>query len=142
MPEPLPPSAAALAQRLNTLLDIAAAERGGERPQFPEIKRGVEERGAQVSRQRWHYMRAGTGPLTTDTKLLHALADMFGVPTTYLTDPEPEIPDRVGAQLELLRTMREAEVKSFAARTLTSDLSVETLLEIRDIIDRTLREHR
>jgi hypothetical protein len=38
--------------------------------------------------------------------------------------------------------MREAEVKSFAARTLTSDLSVETLLEIRDIIDRTLREHR
>lgn len=142
MPEPLPPSAAELAKRLNTLLDIAAAERGGERPQFPEIRRGVEARGAHLSRQRWHYMRAGTGPLTSDSALLAALADMFGVPVAYLVDPDPDIPARIGAQIELLRTLREAEVKSFAARALTSDLSRETLLEIRDIIDQTLREHR
>lgn len=138
MPEHLPPEPQEiLAERLNTLLDVAAAE-GGDRYTFPEIKAAMEARGVHVSRQRWHYMRAGTGPMTTDTRLLEALGDFFGVPAAFLTDANADVPARVSAQLGLLRTLKEAEVKNFAARALTSDLSAETLLEIRDIIDQTL----
>ncbi|MDQ4504510.1 hypothetical protein [Sinomonas sp. ASV322] len=126
-----------LAERLNTLLDVVEAE-GGQRYTFPDIKKAVEDRGLHISRQRWHYMRAGTGPMTPDTNLLEALADFFGVPAAFLTDADAKTPERVAAQLDLLRAMREAEVRSFAARTLTSDLSPETLREIRDIIDETL----
>jgi predicted RecB family endonuclease len=128
-----------LAEHLNTLLDVVAAE-SGSRYTFPEIKAAMAERGVHISRQRWHYMRAGTGPMTTDVALLEALADFFGVPVAFLTDPDAEVPTRVAAQLELLRTLKEAEVKNFAARALTSDLSTETLLEIRDIIDQTLNQ--
>ncbi|GAB4098649.1 hypothetical protein [Sinomonas halotolerans] len=126
-----------LAERLTTLLDVVEAE-GGSRYTFPQIKEAMEARGVHISRQRWHYMRAGTGPMTTDAKLLEALADFFGVPVGFLTEADAEMPVRVSAQLELLRALREAEAKSFAARTLTSGLSPETLLEIRDIIDQTL----
>lgn len=130
-----------LAERLNTLLDVVAAE-GGHRYTFPDIKQAVEDRGLHISRQRWHYMRAGTGPMTPDTDLLEALADFFGVPAAFLTNADAETPARVAAQLDLLRAMREAEVKSFAARSLTSDLSPELLLEIRDIIDETLTKQK
>ena len=105
-------------------------------------KKAVEDRGLHISRQRWHYMRAGTGPMTPDTDLLEALADFFGVPAAFLTNADAETPARVAAQLDLLRAMREAEVKSFAARSLTSDLSPELLLEIRDIIDETLTKQK
>jgi hypothetical protein len=128
-----------LAEHLNTLLDVVAAE-SGSRYTFPEIKAAMAARGVHISRQRWHYMRAGTGPMTTDVALLKALADFFGVPVTFLTDAEADVPARVAAQLELLRTLKEAEVRNFAARALTSDLSTETLLEIRDIIDQTLNQ--
>ncbi|WP_138445231.1 hypothetical protein [Sinomonas susongensis] len=130
-----------LAERLNTLLDVVAAE-GGRRYTFPDIKKAVEGRGLHISRQRWHYMRAGTGPMTPDTDLLEALADFFGVPSAFLTNADAETPARVAAQLDLLRAMREAEVKSFAARSLTSDLSPELLLEIRNIIDETLTKQK
>jgi hypothetical protein len=128
-----------LAERLNTLLDVVEAE-SGRRYQFPDIKTAMEQRGVHISRQRWHYMRAGSGPMTTDLPLLEALADFFGVPVGFLTDADPEVPARVAAQLELLRSLKEAEVKNFAARSLTSDLSPETLLAIRDIIDQTLEQ--
>lgn len=130
-----------LAERLNTLLDVVAAE-GGHRYTFPDIKKAVGDRGLHISRQRWHYMRAGTGPMTPDTDLLEALADFFGVPAAFLTNADAETPARVAAQLDLLRAMREAEVKSFAARSLTSDLSPELLLEIRNIIDETLTKQK
>jgi hypothetical protein len=126
-----------LAERLNTLYDVVAAE-GGKRYTFPEISEAMEARGLHISRARWSYMRAGTGPMTTDTPLLEALADFFGVPVSYLTEADAAVPARVQAQLDLLKSMREAEVKSFAARSLTNELSTETLLEIRAIIDRTL----
>ena len=138
--EPLKPEAI-LAERLNTLLDVVEAE-AGHRYTFPDIKKAVEDRGLHISRQRWHYMRAGTGPMTPDTELLGALAEFFGVPAGFLTEADAETPKRVAAQLDLLRAMREAEVKSFAARSLTSDLSPETLLEIRNIIDETLTKQR
>ena len=128
---------AVLADRLNTLYDVVAAE-GGQRYTFPQISAAMAERGVHISRARWQYMRAGTGPMTTDEALLEALADFFGVPVSYLIDEDSKTPDRVQAQLELLRTLREAEVRSFAARSLTQELSTETLLEIRAIIDQTL----
>jgi transcriptional regulator with XRE-family HTH domain len=128
-----------LADRLNTLYDVVAAE-GGVRYTFPQISEAMAERGVHISRARWSYMRAGTGPMTTDTPLLEALADFFGVPVSYLTEEDSEVPERVQAQLDLLRSLREAEVKTFAARSLTQELSTETLLEIREIIDRTLNK--
>lgn len=139
MPEHTQEPQEVLAERLNTLLDVVEAE-SGSRYTFPDIKAAMEARGVHISRQRWHYMRAGSGPMTTDDALLDALADFFGVPVEFLTGADPEIPGRVAAQLELLRSLKEAEVKNFAARSLTSDLSPETLLAIRDIIDQTLEQ--
>jgi hypothetical protein len=57
-----------------------------------------------------------------------------------VTDADADVATRVAAQIELVRSLKEAEVKNFASRALTSDLSTETLLEIRNIIDQTLNQ--
>lgn len=79
----------------------------------------MKERGVHISRARWSYMRAGTGPMTTNGDLLDALANFFGVSVEHLTEEDSEVPARVQAQLDLLRSMKEAEIKTFAARSLS-----------------------
>jgi hypothetical protein len=73
-----------------------------------------------------------------DHELLQNLAAFFGVDRRYLVDDSTEIPDLVEAQLELLKAMREARVKNFAARQLQG-LSPETLARLREVIDKHVR---
>jgi hypothetical protein len=73
-----------------------------------------------------------------DHELLQNLAAFFGVDRRYLLDDSTEIPDLVEAQLELLKAMREARVKNFAARQLQG-LSPETLARLREVIDKHVR---
>ncbi len=79
-------------------------------------------------------MRSGDSSLAMDQDLLQNLAAFFGVDRRYLLDDSTEIPELVEAQLNLLRSMREARVKNFSARQL-QDLSPETLARLRDVID-------
>lgn len=133
-PEGLTPGAA-LARKLNLLLDTAEAE--GRKIVFNDVRDAMAEAGTPLSRARWHYMRAGTGPAVKKVELLQNLARFFGVHQDYLLDGDNELPERVEAQLELLTSMREKKVRNFAARQLDG-LSPEVLRQIRDLIDQRL----
>lgn len=140
MPEgentPLEPSAI-LARKLNLLLDAALTE--GRKITYNDVRDAMNNLGINISRARWHYMRAGTGPVVTDKRLLQDLAVFFGVNPNYLLDDDQELPAKVEAQLELLATMRANKIRDFAARQLDG-LAPETLLQIRDLIDKHIAE--
>jgi hypothetical protein len=84
-------------------------------------------------------MRSGDSSLAMDKALLENLAEFFGVDRRYLLDDAADVPDLVEAQLDLLKSMREARVKNFAARQL-QELSPETLARLREVIDKHARE--
>lgn len=125
----------ALARKLNLLLDSAEAE--GRKISFNDVRDAMAAAGTPVSRARWHYMRAGSGPAVKKTELLQNLASFFGVNSDYLLTDQEEMPQKVEAQLELLASMKAQKVRNFAARQLDG-LSAETLLQIRDLIDEHL----
>jgi len=119
-----------LANRLRTLLDITEARRGSE-VTFTEISSYLATRDITLSRARWSYM-INAHRYVDDEPLLNALADFFEVPHGYLTgEKEPQMQ---AAELDLVRAMRAAKVKTFAARTL-GDLSPEALGAITKILD-------
>lgn len=135
MPHTLSPQyrkrAELLANRLRTLLDVTTANRGSE-VTYTEIAEYLGSRGISLSRGRWHYM-LGAERYVDDQKLLDGISDFFDVDHAYLRG-EDVLPDKVAAELDLLRSMRAAKVKSYAARTL-GDLSPETLGAITRILD-------
>lgn len=135
-PRDLSPSAD-LARKINLLLDTAETE--GRKVTFKQVSEAMAKAGTPLSRARWHYMRAGTGPVVKKVELLQNLARFFGVNEGYLLDSDEELPARVEAQMELLTAMRTNKVRNFAARQLDG-LSPETLLQIRDLIDQRLGE--
>jgi hypothetical protein len=126
---------ASLARKLNLLLDSAEAE--GKKISFNEVRDAMSAAGTPISRARWHYMRAGSGPEVKKPGLLQNLAIFFGVNRDYLLEGQEDLPPKVEAQLELLASMRVSKVRNFAARQLDG-LSPETLLQIRDLIDEHL----
>jgi hypothetical protein len=128
---------AALARKLNLLLDTAEAE--GRKVTYNDVRDAMDEAGTPLSRARWHYMRAGSGPAVKKVELLQNLAKFFGVNEGYLLDGDVELPARVEAQLELLTAMRAKKVRNFAARQLDG-LSPETLMQVRDLIDQRLKD--
>jgi len=118
-------------QRLRLLVDLYAVEHGTE-PTYPEISGHLEARGVSLSRARWSYMLNGHREVT-DPDLLEAIADFFGVQSDFLLRDGP-LPEQVESQLELIRVMRIARVKSFAARTL-GDVSPGALDAITRFLD-------
>lgn len=134
--EPLETPQAKLARKLNLLLDLFKAQ-GSEPLTYPQISQHMAQRGTPLSRSRWAYMRSGDSSLATDAALLRNLAEFFGVDSGYLLDKTDDVPDLVDAQLQLLRTLREARVRNFAARQLQG-ISPETLVQLRKVIDERL----
>ena len=131
---------AELARRLNLLLDVAVAERG--RPvTFREVQEELASRGVKLSRARWFYMKDGTGRLVSDPELLTALCEIFKVDPSYLLpESDGELPERLDSQLEFVKSLRAARVKSFAARTL-GDVSPETLRRISEYLNKDIDLH-
>jgi hypothetical protein len=134
-------SSAALARKLNLLLDAALTE--DRKITYNDVRDAMKEAGTPVSRARWHYMRAGTGPVVAQgpkgEAFLKNLARFFGVNENYLLEDDQELPAKVEAQLDLLATMRANKIRDFAARQLDG-LAPETLLQIRDLIDKHIAE--
>lgn len=131
---------AILARRLNLLLDVVVAERGSP-VTFREIEAGLRARGVRISRARWFYMKDGTGRLVSDPQLLAAICEMFDVDPSYLLNGvEVDIPERIDSQLEFVKSLRAARVKSFAARTL-GDVSPETLRAISEYLNKDIDLH-
>lgn len=126
-------AAALLAKRLRLLLDVMAAETGSE-PAYSEIAAFLAERGTNLSRSRWTYMLNGTRKVD-DAEVFAGLAEFFDIDADFLTDDhDVSTPEKVTAQLDLVRAMRAAKVKTYATRTL-GDLSPETLHAITQFLD-------
>ena len=134
MPNPSLPESERLAARLRLLLDTEATKMGTE-PTFKQISLFVERRGLKLSRSRWQYMLSGNKFTVRNESLLTAIAEFFDVEPAFLLDTSSDVvPEKVDAQLDLIRAMRTAEVKSFAARQL-GDVSPETLDAITRFLD-------
>lgn len=128
---------AKLARRLNLLLDVVVAERG-QAVTFREVQQKLQTKGIKLSRARWFYMKDGTGRLVSDPALLGALCEIFNVDPGYLQNGETaDLPQRIDSQLEFVRSLRAARVKTFAARTL-GDVSPETLRAITEYLNRDI----
>ncbi|GAT74075.1 hypothetical protein MHM582_2576 [Microbacterium sp. HM58-2] len=126
-------AAADLAKRLRLLLDVAIAESGSE-PTYAQIASYLEQRGTNLSRSRWTYMVNGHR-YVKDPAVFEGLAAFFDVDAAFLAGNEgAPIPERVSAQLDLVRSMRAARVKSYAARTL-GDISPNALRAISRFLD-------
>ena len=121
----------ALSQRLRLLIDLHAIEHGAD-PTYSEVAAYLAERGVSMSRARWSYMSNGHRDIS-DAILLTGIAEFFGVHPDFLLNDGP-LPDRVEAQLNLIRAMRESRVRAFAARTL-GDVSPRTLKMITQFLD-------
>jgi hypothetical protein len=131
---------AELARKLNLLLDMVVAERGTTFT-YREVSETLAKRGVNLSRARWFYMKDGTGRMVSDPELLAALSELFEVDPSYLLGSEgAEIPERIDAQLEFVKSLRAARVKTFAARTL-GDVSPETLRAITEYLNRDIARH-
>lgn len=130
---------AQLARRLNLLLDAAVAERGKPMT-FREVQAELADRGIKLSRARWFYMKEGTGRLVRDPALLAGLCSIFKVDPSYLIGDDAELPERIDSQLEFVKSLRAARVKSFAARTL-GDVSPETLRAISEYLNKDIGRH-
>jgi len=125
--------AAELARRLNLLLDVEEAQRGAPVP-FAAVEEHVAAQGGSLSRAKWTYMLSGDGRRNRDTGLLRLLAGFFGVDERFLLE-DSEVPERIGAQLALVRSLRSARVSGFAARTFPGELSPEALRRIAAVLE-------
>ena len=122
-----------LAKRLRLLLDVAIAETGIE-PTFGQIAAFLEKRGVNLSRSRWTYMVNGHR-YVQDPAVFEGLAAFFEIDPTFLAgEIGAKTPEKVSAQLDLVRAMRAARVKSYAARTL-GDISPDALRAITRFLD-------
>ena len=122
-----------LAKRLRLLIDVVAAESGSE-PTYSQIADYLKQRGTNLSRSRWTYMINGHR-YVQDPAIFEGLAAFFDVDTAFLMGLDgAATPEKVSAQLDLVRSMRAARVKSYAARTL-GDVSPKALQAITKFLD-------
>ena len=127
-----------LAKRLRLLLDVSVAETGSE-PTFTQIAAFLQDRGMNLSRSRWTYMVNGHR-YVQDRPLFEGLAEFFDVDPEFLAgESGAETPAKVSAQLDLVRSMRAARVKSYAARTL-GDISPKALQAISRFLDEEISQ--
>ena len=130
-------AAADLAKRLRLLLDVAIAETGTE-PTYSQIAAFLRDRGTNLSRSRWTYMVNGHR-YVQDPAVFAGLAAFFDVDTDFLIGAnDAVVPEKVSAQLDLVRSMRAAKVKSYAARTL-GDISPKALQAISKFLDEEMK---
>lgn len=127
-----------LEKRLRLLLDVKTAETGVE-PSYSEIAAFLKARGTNLSRSRWTYMVNGHRKVE-DPEVFAGLAEYFDVDVDFLTGHgDASTPEKVNAQLDLVRAMRAAKVKSYATRTL-GDLSPATLEAITKFLDEEMTQ--
>jgi transcriptional regulator with XRE-family HTH domain len=108
--------AESLARKINLLLDVIMSESG--RPfDYPAIRDAAQGIGYYISRTRWSLLKSGKEQVVPD-ELLRALAVVFDVDPEYLRHEDSKLPEQVEAGLALLRGIRRAEVRQFAARAL------------------------
>lgn len=122
-----------LSRKINLLLDTIMSETG--KPfEYPAIKdTAMKECGYYISRPRWSLLKSGKEQIVPD-ETLRAIAAVFDVDPEYLLQEDWPLPERVEAELALLRSLRLAEVRNFPARAL-NPVAPDKLLAIAKILD-------
>lgn len=121
-----------LARKLSLLLDVIMAPNG--KPfDYPAVRDAAQKEGYFLSRTRWSLLKAGKEQYVP-YKALVAIAHVFDVNPEYLLQEDGNLPEQVEAELELLRSLRYAEVRNFAARAL-GPIAPEKLQAIAKILD-------
>lgn len=115
-----------LTKRLRLLMDVAVVESGTE-PTYSQIADYLQERGTNLSRSRWTYMVSGD-------RYVQDPAVFEGLAAFLLGEDGAATPEKVSAQLDLVRSMHAAKVKSYTARTL-GDISPKALHAITKFLD-------
>jgi transcriptional regulator with XRE-family HTH domain len=122
-----------LARKINLLLDVIMSD-AGTPFDYPTIRDAVQkESGYYISRSRWSLLKNGKEQ-TVPEEALRAIAAVFDVDPEYLLQEDGKLPEQVQAELELLRSLRRAEVRNFAARAL-GPVDPEALKAIAKILD-------
>ena len=104
-----------LAKRLRLLMDVAVAESGTE-PTYSQIAGYLQERGTNLSRSRWTYMVSVHRPSKTPPSSEGARG-VFDVDAAFpARRGRVSLPRRSLRSSDLVRSMRAAKVKSYAAR--------------------------
>jgi transcriptional regulator with XRE-family HTH domain len=118
-----------LANRIEYLFTVARPRGRGEYT-LDEAAAGMAEHGVSVSAAYLSQLRQGhrTNPRQ---EVLVALSAFFGINPAYFIDDETA--ERVAAQLELYRVLRDKDVRAVAGRL--ADLSPEGLQILAGIID-------
>ncbi|MFP8903875.1 helix-turn-helix domain-containing protein [Streptomyces atacamensis] len=121
----------ALAEKVDRLFRVVHPEGRGPYS-LREVARGIADMGGPaMSPSFLHQLRNGQRD-NPGIKYLKAIADFFGVPPSYFFDGEEG--RRVDAELSLLESMRDNQVRSVALRA--SGLSSETLRTVQAFIER------
>ena len=130
MTEPSPPAPRPLSDKIDHLFQVVRPAKGEYTHE--QVAKAIEERGGPtISASYLWQLRKGLRDNPTK-KHLEALADFFGVPPAYFFDETAA--DRIDAELDLLASMRDADVRNVALRA--SGLSTQTLRAITDMIER------
>jgi hypothetical protein len=122
-----------LARKLKLLLDTIPSE-SGKPFDYPAMSAAAQEKfDYYISRTRWSLLKSGKEQVVPDD-CLRAIAGVFGVDPDYLLYDDGPVPEQVDAELTLLRSLRRAEVRNFAARAL-GPVDPEGLRAIAKILD-------
>jgi len=122
-----------LARKLKLLLDTIPSP-SGKTYDYPMVSAAAKEKyDYYISRTRWSLLKSGKEQVVPE-ECLRAIAGVFGVNADYLIQDDGPVPEQVDAELNLLRSMRRAEVRNFAARTL-GPVDPEALRAIAKILD-------
>ena len=121
----------ALAEKVDRLFRVVHPEGRGPYS-LREVARGIADMGGPtMSASFLHQLRNGQRD-NPGIKYLKAIADFFGVSPSYFFDDEEG--RRANAELSLLESMRDNQVRSVALRA--SGLSPETLRTVQAFIER------
>ena len=125
-----------LARKINLLLDVIMSE-SGKPFDYATIRDAASESGYYIiSRTRWSLLKHGKEQVIPE-EAIRAIALVFDVDPEYLLQESGKLPERVEAELELLKNLRRAEVRNFAARAL-GPVDPEALRAIAKILDEGL----
>jgi len=117
-----------IAQRLDHLFRTVRG-RDGREYTYEEVAAALRANGVRASHTYVWQLRTGQSD-NPGIKVLHGLAEFFGVPTAYFTDRGTA--DDVDRQLQLIAVMRDNGVRKLALRAF--GLSSDTLAAITQLI--------
>ncbi len=118
-----------LAEKLDRLFKVVRPAGGGEYT-YDQVAEGVRQRGVSTVSAAYVWQLRHGARDNPSLRLLEGLADFFGVPVGYFSDEE--VAARVDGQLELLASLRDADIRHIAMRLL--DVSPESRAVVAEAV--------